>query len=441
MPRWTSPVAPLVVTGALLLGAAVEARAQAPLPDSTAERILTEFARSCQTHAERLWARSVCGPLALVDRASRRAYLSVRPRDTGFAPAGGIFVGRWPDSLGIANTALDWHGQGWSVVMLPVPDDDYLRLTLLAHESFHRVQAALGLAAPDRLGAHLEERDGRLWLRLELRALSYALTTAGPDRQRHARNAMLFRRYRYALFPGADTLERALEIAEGHAEYTGQHTALAATGLGGLRVVRTMDAHVGDPSYARSFAYATGPALGVLLDSFDPAWRTKIVTRRDLAGLLMDAVQAGGPLPAPATLVQLARPYGYEGVLRFEDQRAGERRTKIAEYRRRFLDGPVLELRQTAVNRDYYDPLNLFPLDSLGTVFPNGGLSAEWGKLAIDSLGALVSSDGSRVRVAAPASADGRHIRGPGWVLDLNEGWVISAGERPGDFVVKRQTP
>jgi imidazolonepropionase-like amidohydrolase len=424
-----------------LLGAALAtATIRAQDADSTREHLHAEFAKACDGLARQLWAQPLCGPLVFVDRSTRRAFSNVALAEDGFTPrAGGVYTGRWPDSLTTANTAITWRGLRLSVVGLPLPDDDYSRIALLAHESFHRIQPALGLGARDPVSAHLEESDGRLWLRLEMRALTYALTSAGDERMRHAREAMLFRRYRYSLYPGADTLECALEIQEGLAEYTGQRVALAATGLGALRVVRMMDGHQNDASYSRSFAYATGPALGLLLDVFSPGWRRRVGATRDIGKMLMQALAVTGPLPAVAAIVQRARPYGFDALARFEADRALERVARVHEYRRTLVDGPVLELAQASLNTSY-DPLSLFPFAALGTVYPTGIFRAEWGQLQVDSLGALVAPDFRRVRVAAPpAPATGTRISGRGWALQLNEGWVVVPGSRAGDFVARRR--
>ncbi len=426
---------PAVVTAAVAAG---PARAQ--IADSAGERMHATFAKACAGPASRIWGQPVCGPLLLVDRSTRRAFANVPLTEDGFTKVGTIYAGRWPDTATTANTAILWRGERISVVGLPIADDDYLLIALLAHESFHRIQPALGLTKVPPVNPHMEERDGRLWLRLELRALSYALTSSGADRARHARNAMLFRRYRQSLFPGADTLERDLEVQEGLAEYTGQRVALAATGLGRLRVVRAIDSHVNDPSYARSFAYATGPALGLLLDDFAPGWQRGIRTKPDPGRMLASALGVTGSLPPAAMIVERARPYGYDALLRFETGRATERAARIAEYRKRFVDGPVLELVQPSLGTTY-DPLTLFPFDTLGTVYPTGIFQAEWGRLQVDTLGALIATDFRRARVAAPASPEGATIAGPGWTLQLNDGWVLVAGARAGDFLVRRRQP
>ena len=53
---------------------------------------------------------------------------------------GEIFRGRLPDEINIANTATDWAGVKWTMMMLPLPEDAGRRAALLAHEMWHRIQ-------------------------------------------------------------------------------------------------------------------------------------------------------------------------------------------------------------------------------------------------------------------------------------------------------------
>ena len=114
----------------------------------------------------------------------------------------------------------------------------------------------------------LDQRDGRRWFRLELRALAAALESEGPASRAHVENALTFRAQRRALYPLADSLEPALEMQEGLAEYTGDRLAMTLTGEGPSRVARRVREFQSNPAYVRSFAYATGPALGLLLDRY-----------------------------------------------------------------------------------------------------------------------------------------------------------------------------
>lgn len=61
----------------------------------------------------------------------------------------------------------------------------------------------------------------------------------------------------------------------------------------------------------------------------------------------------------------------------------------------------------------------------------------DWGRLTFSEGAALGNDDRSRARVVAPETADiGRDgtVAGPGWTMQLEPGWQLVAGERPGDF-------
>ncbi|MGA8809635.1 MAG: hypothetical protein WB973_17325, partial [Thermoanaerobaculia bacterium] len=94
-----------------------------------------ELRAMCARDAGRMWGISICGPAMIVDRQTR-AVIANQP-----APA------VLPKEIGIANMAVDWNGARWTMIMGPLPDDPFARRTLLAHESFHRVQARLGFPA------------------------------------------------------------------------------------------------------------------------------------------------------------------------------------------------------------------------------------------------------------------------------------------------------
>jgi hypothetical protein len=375
--------------------------------------------------------------MLLVDGQSGFAVATERP-DTGtFGADGDRFLGRLP-GMYVANTALAWRGRRWSTLNLPLPDDRFVRIRLLAHEAFHRIQPELGLERPDRLNPHLDEREGRYLLRLELRALARALTTSGSARRRSVVDALTFRARRAELFPGADSLETSLELQEGLAEYTGTRVALRETGQGMERVAREMAGFEGRPSYVRALGYGTGPALGLLLDGFRPGWR-RVVARTSLAGLLRSAI--GFVPPADLAAAVQARAPDYDGAVLAgeEDRRAEERAARAVAFRARLVDGPVVILRGNGLRRSF-NPNNLFPLADLGTVYPTGSFESDWGALELTGAPALVSADFGEVRVPGGPDVVARSgtVEGPGWKLDLGPGWTLEPGARSGDLQVRR---
>ena len=49
-----------------------------------------------------------------------------------------------------------------------------------------------------------------------------------------------------------------------------------------------------------------------------------------------------------------------------------------------------------------FDPGNLVPMDSLGTVYPNIRIVDDWGILTVSSGGALLSADFSQIALSQP---------------------------------------
>lgn len=417
------------------LGAGIPLRGQAP-DTAAAITAVSDFNAACQRDHGVLWGRTLCGPIVVADPDTRFAVSSQLPPRGAFGRRGGVYVGRVPDSLPLSNTSLVWAGRRWATVRLPLPDDRFARTALLVHESFHRIQPALGLDGTDALNAHLDERNGRYWLRLELRALATALRSDGPPARRAAADAVLFRAYRWSLYPGADTLETQLERKEGLAEYTGDKLALAATGASLGRIAEDIARFESRPTYVRSLGYGTGPALGLLLDRYAPGWRQR-VARQSMARQLAAALRFASPPSPAAAAAARARAYDGERLAQEEDARESERQQRLAELRARLVAGPVLVLRQNQLMRAF-NPNTLIPLSPEGTVYPTGSFSAEWGSMDVTAGGALVAGDYRTVRVRVPTDTAARPLRGEGWTLELAPGWHLAPGSRTGDLTVSR---
>jgi hypothetical protein len=420
-----------LAAGLLTLAFAGTTAAQQPADTAGAAAALRDFAAACGRDGGALWGRTLCGSIVLVHRETRFAVANDSPPSGAFTRKGPLWRGRAPDSLALANTSTSWGGRPWAIGLLPLGGDRFEQVDLLAHESFHRIQDSLGLGGPDLLAVHLDERDGRYWFRLELRALAAAIRSKGAPARRAAADALLFRARRYELYPAADSLERALELQEGLAEYTGVKIALAATAEPQARVAVALREFELRPTYVRSAAYATGPGVGLLLDRYAPRWRT-LVKERALAPQLARALHWTPPRELASAAARRSGAYDGTALARAEDARADERARRFAAWRSRYIDGPVLVLRQQGLQRAF-NPNTLAPFGEEGTIYPTGTFSAAWGVLDVTD-GALVAGDFGSVRVPAPADSTGRPLSGPGWTLQLADGWTLTPGPRTGDY-------
>jgi hypothetical protein len=187
------------------------------------------------------------------------------------------------------------------------------------------------------------------------------------------------------------------------------------------------------PAFVGNFEAHSGPAYGVLLDEILPGWRRQVRGTSDLGDLLASA--SNGP-PTPDAAVAAAR---YDGAtLRTaEETRDRAQQVRVAELRRRFVDGPVLTM--PAGGSGTSDTTGSVGIPGVGTVlFRTFTLSAQWGRLNADG-GVLRVADGATIAVPITVPLEGATLQGEGWSATVNPGWVVRPAARAGSFVIVRE--
>jgi hypothetical protein len=335
------------------------------------------------------------------------------------------------------NAPITWGGATWGAYVwdFVVNETPRGRKELLLHELFHAVQPQLGLSVPAPASEHLDAVDGRYWLRLEWRALARALRESGSQRDVAVREALAFRQARRKIYYDGTERERAAEIAEGLAQYTATVMAAPSSGEAIASAVDQLTAAEKQESFVRMFAYTSGTAYGLLLDASSDGWRRRVRATDDLANLLMNALSVQ---PVSDVSVSAAR-YGGAELRAAEEDRAQQRLQRVAELRRRFVDGPVLLI--PGGGGGSFDSRGAVVIPGSGTVyFGASRTSGDWGTLETEN-GVLVASDGSWRRVSAPQRRDDVTFYGDGWTFKAAPAWVVRDGARKGDFEVVRREP
>ncbi len=418
-----------------------QAQETSPFSPGNALHVFQEARRVCDAEMGALWGRNLYGPMLLVEPATREVFANQRDAQGKLVARDGVYAGRLPAEVMIANTATQWAGVRWTMILWPSLNTGVkARERLMAHELWHRIQPELGLPAAQPPNAHLDTPDGRYWMELEWRALKVALTAAGGERRQAIQDALTFRTVRRRLWLPAAAEERALELNEGLAEYTGIRATNNDLAGAFQDAVEGLEKASHNPTFNRSFAYATGPAYGLLLDSIgDTTWRSRLKPDTDLSELLLRGT--GLLLPDDLSEASQARAQVYGGpALQVQEQERQQRRdVELAGYRSRFLAGPVLVIPLQKPNVSF-DPRNLIPVGEQGTLYPTLELSDEWGVLKVSG-GALLSKDWSSVRVSAPAAPSDGGFEGEGWILQVRDGWTVLPGSRPGDFRLAKKLP
>jgi hypothetical protein len=421
--------------------------AQAQGIDATrAKQYFDEARKICESDDGKLWGKNLCGPMLFADPGTRSVTANQPDAGSRLKAQNGVFEGKLTDEVNIANTATSWAGVHWTMVAWPLPESPTARARLMMHELFHRIQDDLDLPALSPPNAHLGTLEGRVWLRLEWRALQQAL--ARPDaslveRKRTVEDALLFRRRRHALFPRAAEEERQLELNEGLAEYTGYKLRGTADAAAVEAAIERLSSAASEAAYSRSFAYVSGPAYGLLLDLSGKPWRKGLTSKSDLGELLRRFY--GVKLPSDISIAAEQRLALYDGAaLRWlESQQEQQRRAVIDGYKSRFVTGPVLTLPVAEQFNFSFDPNGVVPIDDTSSGYATLRVTDAWGVLEVSN-GALIVRDQNkfvRVVVEAPKDATGNtgEVAGGGWKLTLAQGWILTKGHRQGDWDVTKK--
>jgi len=307
---------------ACVFGARIlDARAADAIPPDAARAVFAEGAALCAADGGKLWGVSLCGPLLLVDPATRAFVASQNDASGSLHDAGGVFTGTLSQEQVVANSPLEWSGVRWAQLQWPLPEDPASRAVLLMRGSFDRDRPRLPLPAPRAADtAHLDTLDGRYLLQLEWRALAQALGAASERAARAGvEDALRFRNERQQLYPGAAEAETARELDAGLAQYTGvvlgNPTAEARTAT----ALRGLELHAQEPSFVDSFAAAAGPAYGLLLDRYAAGWQRRLsIAGADPDSLLLTALKIDRGAESSSQVGRRAARYGGDELLRAE---------------------------------------------------------------------------------------------------------------------------
>jgi hypothetical protein len=317
-----------LVACALAAGVPAIRAAEPAIPVDAARAAFSEAATLCAADGGRLWGVDLCGPMLLVDPATRAAVASQADAQGALRDAGGVFAGVLPADQDVAKAA-EWGGVRWIPLYWPLPPESGERATLLMRESFRRVRPALALPAPHAADtSHLDTLDGRYLLQLEWRALAKALEAQNERGARSAaEDALRFRHERRQLYPGAADAETALELDAGLAEYTGVILGNATPGARLSAVQRELAQHAEDADFEPAFARASGPAYGLLLDRFAPGWQRRLGADADLGAVLLDVLRIDRTADSASQLGRRAARYGGDELLKAEIARDARRRS------------------------------------------------------------------------------------------------------------------
>lgn len=385
-----------------------------------------------------LWSTDLYGAILLVDPKTRQVFSNEADSANVLKPFKNIYSGILPQNINIANTSVDFNGKRWAMIMLPLPKNKKDRVNLLAHELFHRVQPSLGFVLYNTENNHLNEKNGRIYLRLELEALSRAIQTSSKKEMlQYLNDALVFRKYRQNLYNNSNITENQLELNEGIAEFTG----VIMSGRNNKEMTEHFTNAINDffknSTFVRSFAYQTIPIYGYFLYNKNKNWNKEISINTDLTDYFIKSFKVKIPDDLEYFVKKKSKFYNGDKILEEEKEREEKIKKVIADYKSKFIVQPHFEIQLLKMNMSF-DPRNIIPLEDKGTVYPNIRITDLWGILTVEN-GALISSNWDKVTISNPIKIDEKKIIGDGWSLELADSYTINKVEKNDNYILIKE--
>lgn len=385
---------------------------------------LVEYTKTCKSDQKKLWGKSLCVPMVILDRNTMTAVTTKIDPKGKFEAVNGVWKGRYEGPQVYANTSFQWENETWSMVLWPLPDERESRIELLMHEAWHSIQSDLGLPANSLFLDHLDTYEGRLLIRLEWQALLMALNEE-QNRNNHLQKALYFRNLRFKKFPSAKEKEKALDFNEGLAAYTGLKFRSGGLGPQLDYLSKKLEDVPKVPSLARSSSYYTGPLYGLLLDSKSSGWKSEL-NQADGLGALAQAKFEITPLKSSISLASLSSAYKYKEIEAFEKKRKIDRDQKVKKYLSLFSQKDSVRIVPTPGSPSMFDPRKILALSEKDFIYVYYETSDKWGTLKVDDGARIeISKDKSTISLGPLEKIDKKSANGVGWSIELNENWTL----------------
>ena len=390
-----------------------------------ASRCLKDIEEICKRDNGKLWGKNLYGPIMFVERVTRRIVANQPDNEGILKSKDGVYTGIYPKELVLSNAPVKFGGTQFAMVPLPEEEDEYRIKTRTIHSLFHLFQKNEGVIASTFNLTNMDEKEARLWIKLEWKALRKAINSQGEERQLAIRDALIFRGSYRELNRKYATDENRFETYEGLATFT--YTLLCTNPPEEFKskLFENLARIYSMQSYARSYGFIHGALYASLL--YDKGYDFKNIKTDsiDLGDTVRELYKIELPDICRDVAGSLAVNYDIESVNKEEEKREAEIKESIHSQISMFTEKPVVFLELESPSFDF-EPEDIHSLDTLGTIYNSMRVSDNWGKLTVDKGGCLVSNNLKFIRITAKAfKADKNHISGDGWHLILNSEWEL----------------
>jgi hypothetical protein len=393
----------------------------------------------CKRDSGKLWGQNLYGPLMFVERGTRKIVANQPDNEGLLKSKDGVFTGIYPKELILSNAPVKFGGMQFAMTAIPPDSDTYRIETRAIHSLFHRFQENEGMTASVFNVSNMDEKEARLWIKLEWKALRKAINSEGEERQLAIRDALIFRGSNREQYHKYANDENRFETFEGLATFTYTMLCTNSPEEFKTRLFENLDRIYSMDSYSRSYGSIEGALYTTLLYEKDFDIKKIKTDNFDFGSVVKDLYNIELPTICRDVGGSLAVNYNVEAILKEEAVRDTQIKQSILNQANIFTQKPVVFLELESPSFDF-EPEDIHSLDSLGTLYNSIRVSDNWGKLTVEKGGCLVSNNLKFIRITAKSfKAEKNRISGDGWHLILNNDWELVPVEQ--NYFVRKLIP
>lgn len=405
----------------------------------TPEKALYYFSKieeTCNRDGGNLWGQNLYGPMMFIERSTRKITANQPDKEGLLKLRDGVYTGDYPWKNIITISAVEFGGTLYGVAPLPLEEDEFRLLTRAIHSLFHRYQQETGISPEYFNETEMDEREARIWIKLEWKALRKAIDSDGEEQRLAIRDALIFRGSNRETFPRHASSANRFESYEGLATFT--YLLLTTQNQEEYRksLFDYLDRLYQFQSYSRSYGSIHGALYATLMLNKGYDFSTIKSDTVDLARIVKQLYQIELPLVCRDVAGSISMNYNISEIQEEEESRIRGIQDRLKGQLSQFTEKPVVFLELESPSFDF-EPKDVSYLDTLGTLYNTIRVSDNWGKLSVDKTGCLVSNNFKNLRITAKGlKSDKNHLYGEGWQIILNEGWtLVESGEH---FYIRR---
>jgi hypothetical protein len=410
------------------------------LTNEKASAYFREIEAVCNRDNGRLWGRNLYGPVMFVDRNARKIFANEPDNEGLLKDKDGIFTGTFPKELVINNNPVYFGETLFAQAPLRSEEEEEYRIISRAiHGLFHYFQETAGYTTPEYNTMNMDERNARLWLKLEWKALRKAINSEGAEQQLAIRDALVFRGSNRELYQKYSADETRFENYEGLATFTYILLCTDSPDEFKRRLFEVYDRIYNMQSYVRSYGSLDGALYATLM--YRKGFDFSIIKSAnvDLGEKVRELNDIQLPEVCRDVAGSLALNYDIETIRNEEAKREADIQDRIHRQTSIFTEKPVVFLELESPYFDF-EPEDIHPMDTLGILYSRIRVSDNWGKLTVDKDGCLLSNNLKYLRITAKGfKSDRNKFEGEGWHLSLNDEWeLVPVGQ---NYFVRKITP